>query len=61
MPAPAFSVVRRFEQPIDKLLVGIRGFVAQESLNLCGRRGQAEKVERCAAKQCEAVGVLGET
>ena len=57
VPAPSLAVSGRGEQPIDQLLVGIRGVVAEEPVDLLGRRRQAVQVEGEAADQGPAIGL----
>ena len=55
--APALAVMRAGEQAIDQPLVGVRPVVAEERVDLVGRRRQAGQVERDAADQRDAIGL----
>ena len=46
VPAPALAVMGAGQQPIDQSFVGVRIRVADERVDLLGRRRQAEQVER---------------
>ena len=54
---PALTVVRRGEQAVDDLLVGIRARVGQERVHLRQRRRKADEVEAHAADQGFATGL----
>ena len=51
------AVARRAEQPVDRLLVGVRGVVVQERGELARRRRQPRQVERRAPQQRRPVGL----
>ncbi len=51
VPGPALPIVRRAQQPIDQLLVGVGGTVVQEFVDLYRRRRQAEQVEAEPSQQ----------
>ena len=55
VPAPALAVVRRREQPVDHLLVGVGRLVVEERVDLLRRRRQAGQVEGDAADECSRV------
>ena len=57
--APALAVVRRRQQPVDLLLVGVRDFVGQERIDFFDRRRQADQIETQAAEQRDAIGLGG--
>ena len=48
---PAFSIVRRGQQPIDESLVSVRRRVVHEGVDLGNRRRQANEVQRQSADQ----------
>ena len=54
--APAHTVARRAEQPLDKILVGCIGRVGEERLDLLRRGRQAGQVESDAANQRQFIG-----
>ena len=56
MTAPAFAVVRRRQQPIDKTFVGAVGPIGHELSDLRRRRRQAREIETNAAQQRQPVG-----
>ncbi len=56
-PALALAVVGRREQAVDELLVGLGRLVADEGLDLLGRRDQAPGVQRRAPDEGGAVGL----
>ena len=57
VPRPPLAVVRRREQPVDQLLVRVRGRVVDEGLDLVRRRRQADQVEVQPADQRAPVGL----
>ena len=57
VPAPAFAVSGRGQQPIDQLLVGVRSGRRQEGVDLLRRRRQAVQVEGQATDQGPAIGL----
>ena len=57
---PPFAVLRRSEQPVDQLRVGVRGVIGDECLNLFRRRRQTDEIEvGASADQCSPVGGWG--
>ena len=56
---PPFAVPRAGQEPIDQPLVGVRPVVAEEGLDLLGRRGEAGQVEGHATDQRGRVGLGG--
>ena len=46
MPPPALAIVRRGEQPLDLLLIGVGAVVGQKRIHLRDRRRQADQIER---------------
>ena len=56
VPRPALAELRRRQQPIDHLLVGVRRLVLDEGVDLLRRRRQADQVEGHAAQQSALVG-----
>jgi hypothetical protein len=52
----AFAIVRRGEQAVHLLLVGIGGFVGEEGGDLGGRGREAREIEAEAAQQRGAIG-----
>ena len=55
VPRPALAVVRRREQPVDQLLVGVGVAVRDERVDLLRRRRQADQVEVQPADQRAAI------
>src|SRR4051812_25110788 len=56
---PPFTIVRTSQKSVDELLVGIRGRVIDECLNVCRRGRQAGEIERDSADQSAAVCLSG--
>ncbi len=56
-PGPALAVGGVVEEAVDGPLVGARGLVADEALDLLGRRRQAAQVQAGAAQERVAVGL----
>ena len=55
VPRPAFSIVRRCQQPFDHLLKGVGRFVVHKGLRLCRSWGQSDQVERHPSNQRSSV------
>ena len=56
VPAPALAEVRRGQQPVHHLLVGVGDVVVEEGVDFVGRRRQADQVEGDAPQQRALVG-----
>ena len=59
VPPPSFAVVRRRQQPLDELRVGIRRTVLLKLLDFFWGRWQADEIKRDASQQRAAVGGEG--
>eukprot|EP00913_Durusdinium_trenchii_P028312 g26540.t1 len=56
---PAFTVMGRSQQAIDKSLIGIRGTIGEEGAHLLGRWGKSQQIEGESADQLSAAGRFG--
>ena len=57
VPSPTLAVMRRIQQPLDLLRVGVRRFVGEERIHLREGRRQTREVEMKAADQSDFVGL----
>src|SRR5207248_803667 len=57
--SPLLAVMRRSEQTLDQLLVGLRGLIVDEGVDFFGRRGQPEEVVGDSANEGRAIGLGG--
>ena len=57
VPRPAFAIVRRRQQTVDEIFVGLVGWICQEFRNLLGSGRKSEQIETQPSDQRAFVGL----